>query len=52
MMANINWEKIGHFGMYAVQAVLLAAGVAGESGNITYGLLVIFAFIIGRMSKN
>ena len=51
-MANIRWEKIGQFGIYAVQAVLLAAGVAGESGKMSYGLLVIFAFIIGRMSKN
>ena len=43
--------KIASFAVFAIPAMLLAAGITGETGKLEYGALVMVAFLIGRMSK-
>ncbi len=44
-------SKIAGFAVFAIPAMLLAAGITGETGKFEYGALVMVAFLLGRMSK-
>lgn len=43
--------KVSEFFLCFLPALLLAAGIVGETGKMEYGALVIAAFAIGRLSK-
>lgn len=43
--------KVAHVAVCAIPALLLAAGITHESGDIEDGVLVMMAFVFGRLSK-
>ena len=43
--------KVAQLCLCAIPALLLAAGITGETGKLEYGALVMVAFVCGRLSK-